>query len=453
LELKQHGLEIIQTDERVIALHPDGRALPIYEDPQRTASQVAALSEHDAKRYPEFHSCLGRLGAAIRPMILSTPPDVEHLKMNDYLGLGRLGLKFRRLEQKDAYRLLRWGPMPVADLVAEWFENDLLRSAVAARGIFGSMAGPWSAGTSVPLLMRAAFGGGAVSFRGGAGALTQALAKAAAAAGAQIRTNSKVKRIGVKSGEAASVILESGEEIIANTVVSNADPRRTFLELVDPTDLDPGFLMKVRAYRAVGSVAKVNLALSGLPAFSAIKDGSADLSSRLHIGPDIDYLERAFDAAKYGQFSTQPYMDISIPSVLDPSLAPGKSHVMSVHVQYAPYSLKEGDWNTRRDELGDTVVNTLAAYAPNIRDLIVQRQIITPLDLEETYGLTGGHIFHGDHALDQLFAFRPFLGWAQYRTPIKGLYLCGAGTHPGGGVTGAPGVNASREIIRDLSRR
>jgi phytoene dehydrogenase-like protein len=294
--------------------------------------------------------------------------------------------------------------------------------------------------------MQSALGGDASFVRGGMGVLTQALAKAASAVGAQIRTGANVTHIRVKDGEAASVVLDTGEEIATNAVVSNADPRHTFLKLIEATDLDPGFLMKVRAYRAVGTVAKVNLALSGLPAFSAA-------SSRMHIGPDTEYLERAFDAAKYGDFSPQPYLDITIPSLIDPSLAPNGAHVMSVHVQYAPYRLKIGDWNSRREEFGDTVIQTLANYAPNIRDRIVHRQILTPLDLEQTYGLSGGHIFHGEHALDQLFAFRPLLGWAQYRTPIKGLYLCGAGTHPGGGITGAPGANASREIIKDLKSR
>jgi phytoene dehydrogenase-like protein len=453
LQLEKHGLQTINTDTRLVALDPEGRALRIYDDPQRTANELSAFSKHDAGNYSQFHSCFSRLGAVLRPLVSIAPPEIDHLQIGDYLNLGRFGLKFRRLERKDAFRLLRWGPMPVADLAGEWFENELLRATIAARGIFGSFAGPWSAGTSLPLLLQSALGGNAVSVRGGAGAVTQALAQAAAAAGVQIRTSSNVTSIRVKNGEAASVVLESGEEIIAHTVVSNADPRRTFLELVDATDLDPGFLIKVRSYRAVGCVAKVNLALSGMPAFSAIKNGNADLTSRIHIGPNTDYLERAFDAAKYGEFSAQPYMDISIPSILDPSLAPSGWHVMSIHVQYAPYQLRNGTWNMRHSELGDTVVKTLASYAPHIRDLIVHRQIITPLDMEQTYGLSGGHIFHGEHALDQLFAFRPFLGWARYRTPIKGLYLCGAGTHPGGGITGAPGANASREIIKDLKSR
>jgi phytoene dehydrogenase-like protein len=253
-------------------------------------------------------------------------------------------------------------------------------------------------------------------------------------------------------------LLKTGEEISARAIVSNADPRTTFLQLVDPVDLEPNFLLKIRNYRAVGVSAKVNLALSGLPSFTGVAADEADLaksklSGRIHIGPDIDYLERAFDAAKYGDYSVAPYMDITIPSLLDPALAPAGAHVMSVYVQYAPYKLKEGDWNSRREEFADKVIDVLGSYAPNVKQLIVARQVITPLDLEETYGLSGGHIHHGEQSLDQSFAFRPFIGWAQYRTPIKGLYLCGAGTHPGGGVTGGPGANAAREIIKDFKRR
>jgi phytoene dehydrogenase-like protein len=258
----------------------------------------------------------------------------------------------------------------------------------------------------------------------------------------------------VRDGRAAGVVLASGEEISARAVVSNADPKRTFLDLLDPSDLTPTFLERVRNYRAVGTAAKVNLALSGLPSFTALgsTDARAALSGRIHIGPEIDYLERAFDASKYGEFSPEPYLDVTIPTISDPSLAPTDSHVMSVYVQFAPYRLRHGDWESRRDELGDVVVKTLATYAPDLADRIVARQVLTPLDLERTYGLTGGHVHHGEPSLDQSFAFRPLIGWAQYRTPIAGLYLCGAGTHPGGGVTGGPGANASREIVRDLRK-
>jgi phytoene dehydrogenase-like protein len=437
----------------IISLHPDGPALRIHPDPQKTAAGLAELSKHDAAIYPEFHACFKRISAVMAPLISTPPPDIDNLKIQDYLNFGRVGLMFHGLDPKDAFRLLRYGAMSVADFVAEWFENELLRATVAARGIFGSFAGPWSPGTANGLLMQAAFGGDPLLMGDGIGGLAEALAKAASVAGAQIRTNTNVTLIRVKNGEVDSIVLETGDEIHATTVISSVDPHRTFLRLLDATDLDPGFLSKVRAYRTMGTVAKVNLALSGLPLFSGLKNGAEDLIGRIHIGPDIDYLEHAFDAAKYGDLSAQPYLDISVPSVTDASLAPSGSHVMSIHVQFAPYRMKNGDWNSRRDELGDTVIRTLALYAPNIRDLIIYRQVITPLDLEEKYGLTGGHIFHGEHALDQLFASRPFLGCARYRTPIKGLYLCGAGTHPGGGITGAPGANASREIIKDLKSR
>jgi phytoene dehydrogenase-like protein len=333
---------------------------------------------------------------------------------------------------------------------------------IAARGIFGAFAGPWSAGTSLGLLMQAAMDGHAIapaqSVKGGMGALAHALAKAATDTGAEIRTGAEVARIEVEDGKASGVVLTNGEFIPAWTNVSDHDPGVTLLELLAPDVLDPGFRSKVQNYRAFGTVAKVNLALSALPKFCGVnfdttQQGRANLeklSGRIHVGPDIDYLERAFDAAKYGDFSPNPYLDITIPTLTDASLAPDGAHVMSVHAQFAPYKLKEGDWDARREELGDTIIDTLSKYAPNLKELIVARQVITPLDLKRDYRLSGGHIHHGEMSLDQFFAFRPLIGWAQYRTPVKGLYLCGAGTHPGGGITGAPGYNASREIIRDL---
>ncbi len=448
------GLEMVRPDIRVLALKPDGNAVRIYDQRERTAKELTGESPHHARNYLEFHSTFQRLGRALAPFLSMTPPDAEHLAINDYLNLARLGLEFRRLDKKDEYRLLRWAPMPVADLAGDWFQTELLRAVVAARGIFGTFAGPWSAGTSIGLLMQAAVDGhaifGASFVRGSTSAFTDALAKSATDAGAQIRTGAAVSSIRVSANEVRGVVLQSGEEIRANAVVSSVDPKQTFLKLMDSTDLDPGFLAKVKAYRAVGTVAKVNLALSRLPNFVGAKNNTGDLSGRIHIGSDTDYLERAFDSAKYGGFSSRPYLDITIPSLTNPSLTPKDAHTMSVHAQYAPYSLKSGDWTSCREELGDTVLDTISAYAPDIRETILARQVLTPVDLEETYGLTGGHIFHGEHALDQLFAFRPLLGWGQYRTPIKHLYLCGSGTHPGGGLTGASGANASREILRDL---
>jgi phytoene dehydrogenase-like protein len=456
LDLARHGLEFITPGAKVLALTPEGRSICIYNETARTISELEKFSTRDAKSYPEFERSFSRIGKVLRPLLTMTPPAIDHPSPGELWNLGKLGRSFRGLGKKDAYRLLRWGPMAVADLVAEWFESETLRAVIAARGIFGAFAGPWSAGTSTGLLWQAATDGHAISpsafIRGGMGALSEALASAARNAGAEIRTGTQVEKIETSEERATKVLLKSGEEVSARVIVSNADPRTTFLKLVEPVDLDPSFLLKIQNYRATGVSAKINLALYGLPSFSGIdgKDAVTKLSGRVHVGSDIDYLERAFDAAKYGDYSRQPYMDITIPSLHDSTLAPAGAHVMSVYVQYAPYRLKDGDWNSRREEFADSVISVLSAYAPDLKELIVARQVITPLDLEETYGMSGGHIHHGEQSLDQSFAFRPLLGWAQYRTPIKGLYLCGAGTHPGGGITGGSGANAAREVIKDF---
>jgi phytoene dehydrogenase-like protein len=456
LNLQRFGLDVITPEARVLALSPDGRSLCIYNDTSRTIGEIEKFSTKDASFYEEFLTSFSRIGRVLAPLLSLTPPSIDQPSATDVWNMGKVGLAFRGLGKKDEYRLLRWVPMAVADLVAEWFETELLRATVAARGIYGAFAGPWSAGTSIGLLWQAALDGnpiGPASFlKGGMGALTQTLASAAAGAGVEIRTNAEVERIDTAEEKVAKVVLSSGEEISAGAVVSNADPRTTLLRLVDPVNFDPNFLAKIRNYRSQGSAAKVNLALSGLPSFAGVSgaEAKARLSGRIHVGPEIDYLEHAFDAAKYGDYSPEPYLDVTIPSLTDSSLAPEGAHVMSVHVQFAPYKLKQGDWNSRRDEFADTVVNQLAGYSPDLKDLIIARQIVTPLDLEQTYGLGGGHIHHGEQSLDQFFTFRPLIGWAQYRTPIGGLYLCGAGTHPGGGVTGQPGANAAREIIKDM---
>ncbi len=459
LGLESHGLEMITPDARVLALTADSRSLCIYHDTKKSVAEIEKLSSKDAKSYPEFVKSFSRIGSVLAPLVGMTPPAIDKPALGEIWNLGKVGLAFRGLGKKDEYRLLRWGPMAVADLVTEWFETEILRATFAARGIHGAFAGPWSAGTSAGLLWQAAMDGNAIApsvfVRGGLGALTEALANAARQAGAEIRTGAEVEKIEVAGEKASHLVLKSGEEIAARAVVSNADPRTTFLKLVDPVDLDPNFLLKIRNYRAVGISAKINLALSGLPAFVGVSGDEArsKLSGRIHIGPDIDYLERAFDAAKYGDYSPAPYMDIVIPSLIDASLAPAGAHVMSIYIQYAPYKLKDGDWRLRREEFGDAMIDALAAYASNLKELIVGRQVITPLDLEETHGLNGGHIHHGEQSLDQFFTFRPLIEWAQYRTPIKGLYLCGAGTHPGGGITGGSGANAAREVQKDARAR
>jgi phytoene dehydrogenase-like protein len=460
MQLEKHGLRFITPETCITALSPDGRALSLYLDVDKSAQAISAFSQKDASKYPEFEKSLSKISKVIAEALATTPPDIDHPSSGDLWSMLKTGRALRNLGKRDMYRVLRWGPMAVADLVAEYFETELLRAVIAARGIFGTFLGPWSAGSSLQLLIRAAGdshpAGSAYFAAGGMGSLTEAMASAAKAAGVEIRTGAEVIEIRVKDGAATGVLLGTGEEISAKAVISNADPKRTLLKLTDPTHLSPDFVQKMQHYRGNGTVAKVNLALSALPTFPALKnaDGSA-LKGRIHIGHEIDYLERAFDESKYGNFSRQPYLEATIPSLTDPTLAPDGKHVMSIYMQYAPYKLK-GGWDqngdAQRKALGQTVVQTLAQYAPNLPEMILTHQIITPQDLEDVYGLTGGQIFHGDLALDQFFTMRPLLDWARYKTPITNLYLCGSGTHPGAGLTGGSGANAAREILKHLKR-
>ncbi|MBI1737854.1 MAG: NAD(P)/FAD-dependent oxidoreductase [Acidobacteria bacterium] len=458
MKLAKHGLHMLAPDPRLFAPAPDGRALLLYGDAATSAANILQFSKKDAEKYPHLQKTLARIAALLDRLLTMTPPEIDNPTTGELMHLLMTGREFRALGRDDMFRVLRWGPMAIADFVAEWFETDLLRAAVAARGIFGTAMGPWSAGSTAVMLLRAPADGnptgGAAFPRGGIGAMTQAMAAAATAAGAEIRTDAEVAQVLVKDGKVVGVALASGEEISAKVVVSNADPRRTFLKLLDPVHLGPDFVVKMQNYRCAGNLAKVNLALDGVPQFSALENvgaSAAALAGRIHIGPEIDYLERAFDASKYGKFSEQLYLEAAIPSLSDPSLAPAGKHVMSIYVQFAPYKLRES-WSSRRNALGDAVVKTLAAYALKLPEMILHRQVITPADLEEHYGLTGGHIFHGELALDQLFTMRPILGWARYRTPLDGLYLCGNGTHPGAGLTGQCGANAARDIIKDVKR-
>jgi phytoene dehydrogenase-like protein len=447
-------VEFLRPDPRLVALSPDGRPLVLSNDVTRSIEAIRAHSADDATRYPEFIAALERLGTFLLRLLEQTPPSLEEPGRQEIWELLKTGRRFRKLGRTDAFRLLRWMPMAAADFVGEWFTGDLLQAVVASRGIFGAAAGPWSGGTGASLLLNAATdpvpGGSTVTVKGGPGALTQAMAEAARDAGATIRLDAAVARINVANGRAQGVILQDGSEIPASAVVSNADPRRTLLTLVDPIELDPGVLQRLRNYRMPGTVAKVNLTLGRLPPFNGIAN-PADLHGRIHVGPSLDYLERAYDASKYGEISEEPYLDITIPSLLDPDLCPPNRHVMSVYVQYAPHKLAPGaDWTRTRDQLANHVVRTLERYSPGFHNAIEDRQVLTPVDLEQRYGLTNGHIHHGELALDQLFTMRPILGYAQYRTPIDGLFLCGAGTHPGGGVSGLSGRNAAREILRSL---
>ena len=457
MQLEKHGLKLITPEISVVSLTPDGRALSLYNDSKKSAQEIAKFSPKDSAKYPELQESIRKMGRVIGDALRLTPPNIDDPSKSDLWAMLQTGRALRKLGKKDLYRLLRWGPMAVADLVAEYFETDLLRGTIAARGVFGTFLGPWSAGSALVLLLRGAGdshpAGSAHFVAGGIGSVTQAMASAAKAAGAEIRTNAEVAEIRVKDGVATAVVLKSGEEIPAKALISNADPKRTLLKLVDPTQLSPDFAQKLQHYRMMGTVAKVNLALSTLPNFTALPNSNrAALSGRIQISHGIDYLERAFDESKYGDFSKQPYLEVTLPSLTDPTLAPSGQHVMSIYMQYAPYNLKS-DWETQRGPLGDTVVKTLAQYAPNLPELVLSRQVITPKDLEDTYGLTAGQIFHGELALDQFFTMRPLLDWARYRTPLQSLYLCGSGTHPGAGLTGGSGANAAREILKDLKNR
>jgi phytoene dehydrogenase-like protein len=457
MQLDKFGCEILAPDPRVFAPSPDGMSLLFYNDAASTAAGIGKFSKKDASRYTQFAEALENVTEVFTQLSSITPPAIDKPSPEDFWNLFKTGRGVRRLGKTGIFNLLRWGPMAVADFVAEFFETELLRAVIASRGIFGNALGPWSAGSTAVLLLRAAADahpvGSAAFPRGGLGSFSRALGESAKQAGAEIRTDAEVQHIRIKDGAVNGVVLAGGEEIAVEAVVSGVDPKRTFFHLVDPSQLDPTFANRLKNFRANGNVAKVNLALAGLPGFAAL-DSSEDyikaLSGRIHIGPEIDYLERAFDASKYGDFSKAPYLDATIPTILDPSLAPDGGHVLSAYVQFAPYKLREGDWDSWRRELGHTVIKTLAAYAPNLPGLVEGMQVITPKDLETSYGFTGGHIFHGELALDQLFTMRPVLDWARYKTPVRGLFLCGSGTHPGNGLTGASGANAAREIIREL---
>ncbi len=457
MQIEKFQCEILYPGPRVFAPTPGGNALLFWNDNARTARGIASISAKDSAKYMEFADSLDHLTGVLDQLVSMTPPAIDKPTPEDLWNLLKTGRNVRMLRKKGIFDLLRWAPMAVADFVAEFFETELIRAVIAARGIFGTALGPWSAGSTAVLLMRAACDthpvGTAAFPRGGLGNFTRALAESAKQAGAEIRTDAEVQQIRLKDGAVAGVVLTTGEEIAVEAVVSGVDPKRTFFHLLDPSQLDPTFANRIKNFRANGTVAKVNVALGGLPTFTALDptEGILEaLSGRIHIGPEIDYLERAFDASKYGDFSEAPYLDVTIPTILDSSLAPEGKHVLSAYVQFAPFKLRDGSWDSRRRGLAETVLRTLAAYAPDLPSLVEGVQVITPQDLETSYGFTGGHIFHGELALDQLFTMRPVLDWARYKTPIHGLFLCGSGTHPGNGLTGASGANAAREIIREL---
>ena len=457
LRLRDHGLELLTPSARTFAPHENGRAVTLWADPARTAADLRAWSAHDAGSYLEFDRLVKALGHFMARLHAATPPDISSPSMRDGRTAVALASAFRSLGPEVGATALRVLPMAVADFVAEHFETDEVRAAVAVRGVQYTAMGPWSAGTTAVLLADAAghdggAAGQATLARGGPGALAQALASSARGFGVEIRTGAEVAEVTTASGRVTGVALASGEEIGAAAVVSGADPKHTLLDLVDPVEAGPTLRWRAANLRLAGTVAKVNLSLAGLPRFASANDDVERLRGRIVVAPGIDALERAFDATKYGHISASPWLEATIPTLSDDSLAPAGRHVVSVVMQYAPYHLRDGTWDERRDAIGDLVLETLETYAPGMTGLVEGRQVLTPADLERDYGVTEGHPLHGEPGLDQFFAWRPMLGSARYRLPVQGLYLCGSGAHPGGGVTGGPGANAAREVYADLRR-
>ena len=459
LELKKHGLEILPLEPLLLAPLLEGKSLIFPRQHSEIAESIGRHSRLDATKFEPFSALVKKLSGFLRslnrlPLPGGTNPGGMNLRE-----LVKLGLKFHRLGEREMYEFLRILPMSIADWLNEWFETDVLKASLAASGILGSFVGPRAQGTSF-LFLYHQLGESNGAFRtsgfvrGGIGNLPLAISKVAERFGAKIRTAAGVGQILVKNGTAVGVVLENGEEISARAIISCADIKRTFLRLIEPTFLDPEFLLQVKNIRSRGAVAKINLALDTLPQFKSAQGepSSATSGGVIHVGPTVDYLERASDDAKYGRFSRQPFLEITIPSVADPSLAPAGKHVMSVWMQYAPYHLRDGSWDAQRDNLGEVVVNIIEHYAPGFKNSILHRQVLTPFDLEQTFGLSEGCIYHAEMSLDQIFFMRPVPGWARYRTPIENLYLCGSGTHPGGGITGLPGYYTAKTIL-DAGRR
>jgi len=453
LDLPSHGFQVIPQDASFTPL-PDGEYLYYRGDHQEAVQAVSKFSKTDAENLSSFSRVMTRMAKFVAPMLMMTPPDLHSLALTNLLRLRELANHFLSLDEEEIYTFFRLMTMSSADYLDAWFESEPLKAGMSSSGIIGTLLGPRSPGTAYVLIHHymGEIDGSYRSWgfvRGGTGGLSYSIARAAQAAGVEIRTAAEVRRILVRDGRAVGVELANGEKIYAKGIVSNADPKRTFLKLLEPSDLPADFVQGIRNYNIIGSSGKVNLALKELPKFKALPQAGPHLTGVITIGPDTDYIERAYDDAKYGDFSRRPYIDMCIPSTLDPTMAPAGKHVMSMFVQYAPYNLRKGTWPDRREEFGETVIDTIEEYIPDIRKIILYRQVITPWDIENEFGLTGGNIFHGELTPDQLFFLRPTPGWAQYRTPIKGLYGCGSGTHPGGGIMGAPGANAAREILKD----
>jgi len=455
LDLPRHGLEILPLDGTFTPMH--GNYLWRVNDHARTLREIARHSKLDAEAYDEYGRAMVEMGRFVKPILSMTPPDPTALNLQGLQDLLFLGRRFQKLPHNDQYNQVQLMTMSAVDFLDQWFETDVLKATMAASGIIGTFLGVRSPGTAYVLLhhymgeIDGAFRSWGFA-RGGTGAISNAIASAARELGVEIRTEAPVARVLMNNGQARGVVLDNGDEIRCDVVSSSLDPRLTFMKMVGKEHLPADFVEDVNRYKFRGSSGKVNLALSGLPNFTCLPGEGRHLRGAISISPGVEYMERAYDDAKYGRYSRRPYIDMVIPTLTDPSVAPPGKHILSCFVQYAPYHLKEGTWDQKREEFGDTVVDTISEFAPNLRSLILHRQVLTPLDIETMFGLSEGNIFQGELTLEQLFFLRPAPGWAQYRTPVRNLYMCGSATHPGGGIMGAPGLNAANMILRDWKR-
>jgi len=459
LGLADHGLRMIPCDPAIQVPFPDGQVVPWWVDRDRAKAEFGKISTKDAARFVEIDDQLKKLARYLQPFFMEPPPEIDTTTVGGWGDLFRVGKRFRGISRSEIAQLISFLTGSLGEFLDHNYESEKMKTMFLANNVYGKHGGPYQPGTAIGLLFHLLSGGehelqgfyGHVM--GGMGSIAQALAAAGKKLGVEIRTSASVAQIEVRNGRACSVVLEDGSEVRGRMVLSNADPKRTFLKMVAARELPEDFLFAVRGIKMDGPCAKVNFVLAEEPRFTGTSPQATPLERTFYtLVPSLEFAERCYDIAKFGEIPEELWVDCVVSSNADSSLAPPGKHILTCFVQYVPYRLREGNWDEKRDLLGDRVVKKIAEYAPNVPGAMVARQVLTPLDLERTYGLTEGNIFHGDLRLEQLFFMRPVPGWAQYRTPIRGLYLCGAGAHPGGGVTGAPGRNAARQALRDWKK-
>jgi len=459
LRLADHGLRMIPCDPAIQVPFPDGDVVPWWSERERAKKEFSRISAKDAERFVQVDDRLKKLARYLQPFFMEPPPEVDTSTMKGWASLFRAGKRFRGISNAEISGLISFLTGSLGEFLDHNYESEKIKTLFLANNVYGKHGGPYQPGTAIGLLFHLLSGGEQEQqgfyghVMGGMGSITQALAAAGKKLGVEIRTAAPVARIDVRNGRARGVVLEDGTEIRARMVLSNADPKRTFLKMLSAHELPEDFLFAVRGIKMDGPCAKVNMVLAEEPKFAGTSPQATPLERTFYtLVPSLEFAERCYDIAKFGEIPEQLWVDCVVSSNADDSLAPAGKHILTCFVQYVPYHLREGNWDEKRELLGDRVVKKIAEYAPNVPSAILARQVLTPLDLERTYGLTEGNIFHGDLRLEQLFFMRPVPGWSQYRTPIAGLYLCGAGAHPGGGVTGAPGRNAAHQALRDWKK-